>query len=75
MFENNCKLYYKSSLCFSFEIVETPDGTTGIVYPNGTVSGEIGMVARREAHFTVNEITITGDNEQRLAQITSKVIN
>ncbi len=40
--------------------MEAVDGQWGEVFPNGSVTGMIGVVARREADFAVNEITITG---------------
>ena len=38
------------------------DGLWGAVKSDGKVTGIIGMVARREAHFAIDEITITGYN-------------
>lgn len=35
------------------------DNQWGGVHPNGTVTGLIGLVARREAHIAICEITIT----------------
>ncbi|KAK7085913.1 hypothetical protein SK128_018158 [Halocaridina rubra] len=44
--------------------VETPrDGKWGGPLPDGTVSGMIGEIARREGHFAICEITITGLRE------------
>ncbi|XP_068224362.1 glutamate receptor ionotropic, kainate 2-like [Palaemon carinicauda] len=48
------------SLNFTFRILEPPDGRFGDVEANGSVSGIVGMVANRRAHFGINEITITG---------------
>ena len=41
------------------------DGQWGGVLPDGTITGMIGMSARRETHFALNEITITGEGELR----------
>lgn len=34
----------------------------GAPLPNGTVTGLVGLVARREAQVAVNELSITGDS-------------
>lgn len=54
---------------FRFEIVTPADGSFGAVNANGSVTGMIGMVARREAHFAIDEITITGENNNNNAPI------
>ncbi|XP_069995050.1 probable glutamate receptor [Penaeus vannamei] len=50
-------------LNFTYELLLAEDGQWGGVLPNGTVTGMVGMVARREVHFAINEITITGPRE------------
>lgn len=48
-----------------FEVVTPPDGQWGGPLPDGTVSGMIGQVARREAHLAICEITISGERAAR----------
>ena len=38
------------------------DGQWGGVEEDGTVTGMIGMVARREADFAIDEITVNGNS-------------
>ena len=47
---------------FRLELLKPADGTYGVVKSNGTVTGMIGLVARRETHFAINQILVTGDN-------------
>ena len=37
-----------------------PDNSWGNLQPDGTITGMIGMAARQDAHFSIDEITITG---------------
>ena len=46
---------------FRFELLEAAEGS-GVVMSNGTVTGMIGMVTRREAHFAIDQILVSGDN-------------
>ncbi|MPC59492.1 Glutamate receptor ionotropic, delta-1 [Portunus trituberculatus] len=48
-------------LNFTFQVLTPPDRQWGGPLPNGSVSGIIGQVARREAHLAICEITITGE--------------
>ena len=48
-----------------YQLVEAEDGQWGEVLPSGRVTGMIGVVARREADFAVNEITVTGIHAAR----------
>ena len=41
-------------------MIECHDGW-GVPKPDGTVTGMIGMVARREVHYAIDEITILGE--------------
>ncbi|XP_068201564.1 glutamate receptor ionotropic, delta-2-like [Palaemon carinicauda] len=50
------------ALNFTYRVVRPPDGAWGYPQPDGTVTGMIGMVARREAHLA---ITIIAINEKR----------
>ncbi|KAK7076309.1 hypothetical protein SK128_001033 [Halocaridina rubra] len=47
------------SLNFSWRVERPRDGKWGGPLPDGTVSGMIGEVSRREAHLAICEITIT----------------
>ncbi|XP_068228807.1 glutamate receptor ionotropic, delta-2-like [Palaemon carinicauda] len=51
-------------LNFTYRVVTPDDGGWGGPLPNGTVTGMIGMVARREAHFAITDITITESREE-----------
>ncbi|XP_066984769.1 glutamate receptor-like [Macrobrachium rosenbergii] len=51
-------------LNFTYRVVTPDDGGWGGPLPNGTVTGMIGMVARRETHFAITDITITGSREE-----------
>lgn len=46
-------------------MVLPPDGLWGDVKRNGTVTGLIGVVARREAHLAVADVTLTGKTGKR----------
>ncbi|KAF2349296.1 Ionotropic glutamate receptor L-glutamate and glycine-binding domain [Trinorchestia longiramus] len=48
---------------FSIQVVTPSDGEWGKKLPNGSWSGIIGMVTRREVNFAINEITSTGVSE------------
>lgn len=48
-----------------FKVVTPPDGQWGGPLPDGSVSGMIGQVARREAHLAICEITISGERAVR----------
>ncbi|XP_071522288.1 probable glutamate receptor [Panulirus ornatus] len=50
-------------LNFTYRVVSPPDGQWGGLLPDGTISGMIGQVARREVHIAICEITITGSRE------------
>ncbi|XP_066984734.1 glutamate receptor ionotropic, delta-2-like [Macrobrachium rosenbergii] len=52
------------ALNFTFRLVEPPDGKWGGPLPDGTVVGMIGVVARREAHFAMCEISVTAVREE-----------
>ncbi|XP_068228591.1 probable glutamate receptor [Palaemon carinicauda] len=52
------------TLNFTIRMIEPADGKWGGPLPNGTVVGMIGVVARREAHFAMCDISITGVREQ-----------
>lgn len=43
-----------------YQLLLAEDGQWGGVLPDGSITGMIGMVARHEVHFAINEITITG---------------
>lgn len=43
-----------------YRLLLAKDGQWGGVLPDGSITGMIGMVARHEVHFAINEITITG---------------
>ena len=47
-------------LVISYELVESPDGQWGGPRPDGTVTGMIGQVYRREVNLAICEITLTG---------------
>ena len=52
-----------------YEILSPADNQWGFPKPDGTITGIVGLVARREAHFAINELTITGkinDNGSKL---------
>ena len=49
--------------------MEATDGSSGVVKSNGTVTGMVGMVTRRETHFAINQITETGDNNLMKLQL------
>ncbi|XP_066983160.1 glutamate receptor ionotropic, delta-2-like [Macrobrachium rosenbergii] len=51
-----------SALNFTYRVVRPSDGAWGYPQPDGTVTGMIGMVSRREAHLA---ITIIAINEKR----------
>ncbi|XP_063591946.1 glutamate receptor ionotropic, delta-2-like [Penaeus indicus] len=53
----------KRSLNFTYRVVSPADGKWGGPQPDGTVTGIIGLVARREADIAICEITITGSRE------------
>ncbi|XP_068200308.1 uncharacterized protein [Palaemon carinicauda] len=44
---------------FTIRIVDPPDGAYGNPLPNGTVTGMIGLVARREADFAICAISLS----------------
>ncbi|CAL4079859.1 unnamed protein product, partial [Meganyctiphanes norvegica] len=48
------------TLNFSYTIIIAEDGQWGGVQSDGSITGMIGRVARHEADFAINEITITG---------------
>ncbi|XP_047736185.1 glutamate receptor ionotropic, delta-1-like [Hyalella azteca] len=50
-------------LNITIRIVTPVDGQWGRRLPNGSWTGMIGMVERREAHFAIDQITITGERE------------
>ncbi|XP_042857157.1 glutamate receptor ionotropic, delta-2-like [Penaeus japonicus] len=50
-------------LNFTYKLLLEPDEGWGGPQPDGTVTGMIGMVARRETDFAIDEITITGPRE------------
>ncbi|XP_042234304.1 glutamate receptor ionotropic, delta-2-like [Homarus americanus] len=50
-------------LNFTYHVVSPADGQWGGPLPDGTVSGLIGQVARREAHVAICEITVTESRE------------
>ncbi|KAA0201794.1 Ionotropic receptor 185 [Hyalella azteca] len=52
-----------SLMNFTTRIVTPVDGQWGGRLPNGSWTGMIGMVERREVHFAIGEITITGERE------------
>ncbi|XP_042857155.1 glutamate receptor ionotropic, delta-2-like [Penaeus japonicus] len=52
-----------AKLNFTYELLLAEDGQWGGVLPDGSITGMIGMVARHEVHFAINEITITGPRE------------
>nr|XP_053630413.1 glutamate receptor ionotropic, delta-2-like [Cherax quadricarinatus] len=52
-----------SFLNFTYRVVSPADGQWGGPLPDGTVSGLIGQVARREVHIAICEITITASRE------------
>ena len=43
-----------------FSLTSPPDKQWGTLQPDGSVTGMIGMVARREVNFAIDEITILG---------------
>ena len=45
----------------SYIVNPPPDNTWGNPQEDGTVTGMIGMAARQDAHFSIDEITITGN--------------
>ncbi|XP_066981434.1 uncharacterized protein [Macrobrachium rosenbergii] len=47
------------ALNFTIRIVDPPDGAYGNPLPNGSVTGMIGMVARREADFAICAISLS----------------
>ncbi|XP_068229649.1 probable glutamate receptor [Palaemon carinicauda] len=48
------------ALNFTFRVVSPLDNAWGYPQPDGTVTGMIGMVARREVHFAVSGIAVNG---------------
>ncbi|XP_045589659.2 glutamate receptor-like [Procambarus clarkii] len=48
---------------FDFELVRPPDGLWGNKLPNGSWSGMMGMVDRKEVEFAVGPFTITPERE------------
>ncbi|XP_066976336.1 glutamate receptor ionotropic, delta-2-like [Macrobrachium rosenbergii] len=52
-----------SVLNFTYRVIKPADGKWGGPLPDGTITGMIGEVARRNAHFAICEITITGIRE------------
>ncbi|ROT83246.1 hypothetical protein C7M84_023582 [Penaeus vannamei] len=52
-----------AKLNFTYRLLLAKDGQWGGVLPDGSITGMIGMVARHEVHFAINEITITGPRE------------
>nr|XP_045610743.1 glutamate receptor ionotropic, delta-1-like [Procambarus clarkii] len=50
-------------LNFTYRVVSPADGQWGGPLPDGSVSGVIGQVARRESHLAICEITITANRE------------
>ncbi|KAK4311516.1 hypothetical protein Pmani_016984 [Petrolisthes manimaculis] len=50
-------------LNFTYRVVEPMDRRWGVVLEDGTVTGMVGEVANRRAHFAMNEITITQSRE------------
>ncbi|XP_068240103.1 glutamate receptor ionotropic, delta-2-like [Palaemon carinicauda] len=51
------------ALNFTYKAFLSPDNSFGNVYPNGTATGIIGMVARREVTFGATALGITWDRE------------
>ncbi|XP_066988250.1 probable glutamate receptor isoform X2 [Macrobrachium rosenbergii] len=51
------------ALNFTFRVVTPADGAWGYPQPDGTVTGMIGMIARREAHFAISGIAVNGIRE------------
>ncbi|XP_068246676.1 glutamate receptor ionotropic, delta-2-like [Palaemon carinicauda] len=49
------------TLNFTYRVMRPADGQWGNPLPNGTITGMIGMVARREADFAVCFISVTRD--------------
>ncbi|KAK3849832.1 hypothetical protein Pcinc_043427, partial [Petrolisthes cinctipes] len=54
-------LAYK--LNFTYELVEVEDKQWGVVGVDGVWTGMVGKVVRHEAHFAINEITVTATRE------------
>ncbi|XP_066967133.1 glutamate receptor ionotropic, delta-2-like [Macrobrachium rosenbergii] len=52
-----------AKLNFTFKLKIEPRGAWGGPQPDGTITGMIGMSARREVDFAINEITITESRE------------
>ncbi|XP_069164789.1 probable glutamate receptor [Procambarus clarkii] len=50
-------------LNFTYRVVSPADGQWGGPLPDGSVSGLIGQVARRESHLAICELTITANRE------------
>ncbi|XP_063868105.1 glutamate receptor ionotropic, delta-2-like isoform X2 [Scylla paramamosain] len=50
-------------LNFTHRVLSPSDDQWGAVHRNGTVTGLVGLVARREAHIAICEITITRSRE------------
>ncbi|XP_068229574.1 glutamate receptor ionotropic, delta-2-like [Palaemon carinicauda] len=51
------------ALNFTFRVVTPEDGAWGYPQPDGTVTGMIGMVARREVQFAMSGIAVNGIRE------------
>ncbi|XP_064120697.1 glutamate receptor ionotropic, delta-2-like [Macrobrachium nipponense] len=51
------------ALNFTYRVIKPADGKYGGPLPDGTITGMIGEVARRNAHIAICEITITGLRE------------
>ncbi|XP_066976609.1 glutamate receptor ionotropic, delta-2-like [Macrobrachium rosenbergii] len=52
-----------SYLNFTYSAVVSPDNAWGNLQSDGTVTGIVGMVARREADFAISTVTITEGRE------------
>ncbi|XP_064118946.1 glutamate receptor ionotropic, delta-2-like [Macrobrachium nipponense] len=52
-----------AKLNFTYKLKIEPRGSWGGPQPDGTITGMIGMSARREVDFAINEITITESRE------------
>ncbi|XP_068229792.1 glutamate receptor ionotropic, delta-2-like [Palaemon carinicauda] len=51
------------TLNFTYKVMKPADGKWGGPLPDGTITGMIGEVARRNAHIAICEITVTGVRE------------
>ncbi|XP_068200705.1 glutamate receptor ionotropic, kainate 4-like [Palaemon carinicauda] len=48
----------KKMLNFTYKVITPPDGGWGYPQPDGTITGMVGMVARREIHLAVSGIAM-----------------